>query len=384
MVNNNLSWDNSSTEGIDVLSGKGSRDSESSSLHKHSFAQWSRRAAGRWVTHPFFKRTVLGLIILSQIVLGIYTWAEPKDDAALDALLVICRGILRTVLVTFTIELVLEVAHHQTKTWKRGWIVTDVVVVTTTWFTGVLPILILRGFRLIRALRKASAVRALRNVVKAFLYAVPYLLALAGLLAFLLYMFAVLFTHVRYLHSDNEKQEEGQNEGGNLNETAYFSSIRASAMTLFQIMTGGRIWGDLLDAEAQMTELSLMLVAFVCIAVFAFGGMAIAIMVQAFLVTGSSGVMPGLAWSKSGQNISPSHSILSPPRGSPPAPPTDFSSVQDQPTSLHRLEQRVDGLSRTVDQLLGMQVALHESMNKLLALQHHQLNPTASAEDYSL
>jgi hypothetical protein len=146
------------------------------------------------------------------------------------------------------------------------------------------------------------------------------------------------------LNENEKKDNEAYNSS---DDETCFANLNVSAMTLFQIMTGGRLWSTIADDLAETYPGSpIILVAFVSIAIFAFGGMAIAILVQA---------LASVQKDEFSFKSSPSSWAAA---ASTPCPAYDRQDFQ-------RLERNVEQLSRTVDQLLGMQTALQKSLQQL-------------------
>lgn len=337
----------SSTDGIDVVGGGGGRDVTSMA----SFLVWLKMQAGRVVSQVWFKRTVLALIFGTTILLGVRT-----IDALTDETITVIDQILRILLWIFTMELLTQIAFYQTKMLVTGWLLADLVVVIISWYTGDETCLVLRGFRLLRALRKATGIPALKWAVKAMLRVLPRLTAvLAVLLPGMFAIFAILFTN---LYGEAEDVSR-----------PYFHRLDAAAWTLFEIMTGGRNWAEIAaELEDQYPSAWAPLMLFVLVALFFFGSLIIAIMCDAVSTINREQVWKTLDHRVHGSSSS---------RGNEHHPHIMSYSMDElmlphSSSDLQKLERKIDELTSTVDSLLRMQLAMQETITQLAWLQPSQ------------
>jgi voltage-gated sodium channel len=296
-LNSQKSW-TSTYDGLDILGGE----------KPNNFNTWSQRRAAQIVNRPVFKRTALALIFVCSVLLAIRTvvphWII---DRALDYLLVI-----------FTVEVFLSLIFYQDQIF--GWVVFDIILVLSSMFSGDRSVLVLRSFRLLRALRKASGVPALRWVVKAILRALPRLAIACGLMACSLLTFSIWFTSIF---------------------PVTFPRIDQSAFLLFQMSTGGLAWGDIAsNLEYEHPTAWIPLVSFILVFRFVFWTLTIAVMCNAVFHANDT----DQAW-KSMER--PNH-------------------TDDEISEVQRLERKVDDLQSTLSSMLQSQANLTESIHQIV------------------
>jgi voltage-gated sodium channel len=323
------------TDGIDILAAEPSPS---------NFRQWSRQRSGRLVTNRHFKRAVLAIILVNSLLLGVRTWEVVRNNDRLADFL--DNVLLRGIQLWFTLEIALEVVHYQRRTLEQGWVLFDLVIISTSWLLS--PTLtVLRSFRLIRALRKASGVAALGHLVKALLKAVPKMLGIVFLVLFLFYIFAVMFTN---FFQDIPEEDLSQD---------YFGSLDKSTYTLFQIMTLDN-WTVISEELTSVYRWAwLPIVSFIVSSTFFFGSLAIAVVTEAVASVGNERLWKTLEIRES---ASPHFSSE---RGSG-GPGTSGIGRKE----LYRLEEKVDDLRKSVDHLVRMQEAMQET---LMLLQQQEL-----------
>ena len=167
------------------------------------------------VEAPKFKGTITTLIVISAILLGVET---------IDALPPTWLGAIQTanriIVWVFVVELALRIAAHRLAFFRGGWNWFDFIVVGLTVLPTQGPLQVLRALRVMRVSRLLSSVPSLRRVVEGFLRAIPGLGSVTVLLLLILYISAVMGTHLF-----GEVSPER------------FGSIGASLLTLFQVMT---------------------------------------------------------------------------------------------------------------------------------------------------
>jgi len=319
----------STTEGVDVLTGGG--DDLTSVT---GFFRWTKFRAGRVVSSVLFKRCVLSLILVCTILLALRTLDFGQESRIIHALLSILLWI-------FTLEVLMQACFYQNQVLFTGWLLADIIIVSVAWGTGDKSCLVLRAFRLIRALRKASGFPSLKWAVKAVLRVLPRIMAvLMVLLPGMFAIFAILFTN---LFSD--AQDVSQN---------YFGRLDLAALTLFEIMTGGRNWAVISEEMQEQYPLSwLPLVLFVAVSLFFFGSLIVAVMCDAVSSINREQLQKSL-----------DHRVA--PSGSKEDHHLTYAEHQAQDSiELRRLEKKLDSLVSTVDKLVRMQASMQESITLL-------------------
>jgi voltage-gated sodium channel len=169
----------------------------------------------RLVTHPWFERAIIGVIVLNAITLGMETSKSIMANYG-DALLIADK----IMLAIFVIELALRMFAHGLRFWRDPWSWFDFIIVAISLIPQSGNLSILRSLRILRALRLISAVPSIKRVVASLLTAVPSMGAIGVLLLLINYVFAVMTTK---LFGDRFPE--------------WFGTIGASLYSLFQIMT---------------------------------------------------------------------------------------------------------------------------------------------------
>ena len=164
-------------------------------------------------------RFITVLILLNSITLGLET--SSKVMAEYGATLVFLD---KTVILIFTIELLLKLYASRFDFFKSGWNIFDFIVILASWIPASGPFSILRALRVIRVFRFFSVVPQMRKVVGALLHSLPGMMSVGGILILIFYVCSVMTTSLFGTHPSPEMQE-------------WFGSIPASFYTLFQVMT---------------------------------------------------------------------------------------------------------------------------------------------------
>lgn len=174
-----------------------------------------RRRLRRLVESRLFNRAVVILIVASALLLGLETLRDLPPAA-----LAFLQNANRAILAIFVVELVLRIAAYRGAFFRGGWNLFDFAIVAVSLIPPPGPLQMLRALRVLRVLRLVSAVPSLRRVVDGLLDALPGLGSIIALLLLLLYVAAVMATH---LYRDIAPDD--------------FGSLAISLMTLFQVMT---------------------------------------------------------------------------------------------------------------------------------------------------
>ena len=167
------------------------------------------------VDHSFFKKFIMGLIIVNAVILGLET--SPKVMELVGRELQLFDQV---VIVIFCIELGLRVYAKGLQFFRDPWGIFDLMVVAITLVPSNEALTVLRALRVVRVFRLVSTIPRLRRIVAALLHAVPGVGAIIVLLLIVFYVFSVITTKIF-----------GQNFPD------WFGSLGDSMFTLFQIMT---------------------------------------------------------------------------------------------------------------------------------------------------
>ena len=211
------------------------------------------------VEHPAFERAIVALIILNAITLGLDT--SPAVAARFGGWL---RLFDRAVLGIFVAELLLRAWVYRGRFFHDPWRVFDMLVVAIALLPSGGAFSVLRALRVLRVLRLVSMVPSMRAVVTALLTALPGMASIIGLMALVLYVSAVMATHLFGAIAPE-----------------YFGSLGAALFTLFQIMTVEG-WPDIARAVMLHSRWAwLFFVVYILIATFMVLNLFIAVVVNA-------------------------------------------------------------------------------------------------------
>lgn len=172
-------------------------------------------ALRRLVDARWFRRSIIVLIVASAILLGLET-----VRALPTGLLAAIHTTNRLILGVFVVEVALRILAYRSAFFRDGWNLFDLAIVVAAVVPPPGPWQTLRALRILRVLRLVSSVPTLRRVVEGLLSALPGLASIIGLMLLLLYIAAVMATH---LYRDISPE--------------HFGDIGNSLFTLFQIMT---------------------------------------------------------------------------------------------------------------------------------------------------
>lgn len=328
----------SSNEGIQVLGA----DPDGS---PQNAVRWAHLWSGKIVRSRIFKRSVLFGILLVSIIMGIATVDWVREHAGLAHFL---ETLVRIFRFLFTIEILLDVLHYQRQAFKMGWVIFDVVILALSWFVS-LSILVVRSFRLIRALRKATGATDLKHIVKALLRVIPKMIAILFLLVLVLYIFTVIFTD---LYQD--LYEKG------LTTENYFGRLDRTAFTLFRIMTLDN-WTAIAEEVMQVYPWSCVLfVALIVTTSFFFGALVISVVSDAFNAIGRERMVRALE------------------------DPHALNLQSSKSRDMAKLEEKVFQLTRTIETLVELQQRTQASLDRLTQEKHgEQLSKESPASSTS-
>jgi voltage-gated sodium channel len=220
----------------------------------------------RFVESIKFQNLTIFLILFNAISLGLETSQFGKANAEL------LHTIDTTILVLFSIELLLKLVVYRRDFFRSGWNWFDFIIVAISWAPTSGALSVLRAFRILRVLRLLSVVPQMRRVIGALGHSLPGMASVVGVLSIIFYVSAVLTTKIFGSHNDANMQE-------------WFGSISASAYTLFQVMTLESWSMGIVRPTMELFPLSwVFFVPFIIITSFAVLNLFIGIIVDAMQV----------------------------------------------------------------------------------------------------
>jgi voltage-gated sodium channel len=213
-----------------------------------------------------FQNFLIFLILFNAITLGLETSQFGKANASM------LHIIDTTILVFFSIELLLKLVVYRGAFFRSGWNWFDFIIVAVSWAPTSGALSVLRAFRILRVLRLLSVVPQMRRVIGALGHSLPGMASVVGVLSIIFYVSAVLTTKIFGTHSDANMQE-------------WFGSIGASAYTLFQVMTLESWSMGIVRPTMELFPLSwVFFVPFIIVTSFAVLNLFIGIIVDAMQV----------------------------------------------------------------------------------------------------
>jgi voltage-gated sodium channel len=167
------------------------------------------------VESNWFRNTVLAIIIFNAVTLGMATSKSitAQIGGALELIDDIILGI-------FVVELTMKLFVYRWRFFLSGWNLLDFVLVGISLAPASANLSVLRGLRILRAMRLFAAVPQMRAVIQALVDALPGMGAVVFMLLIIFYIFAVIATG---LFGESFPQ--------------WFGTVGESLYSLFQIMT---------------------------------------------------------------------------------------------------------------------------------------------------
>lgn len=178
-----------------------------------------RKAASDFIEGSHAVGFITTLILINAVTLGLETNPSISEHYGHPLF-----WLDKSILVVFTIELLLKFYAYRFNFFRSGWNVFDFLIVAIAWIPASGAFAILRALRILRVLRLLSVVPQMRRVITAIAHAIPGMTSVVGVLGLLFYVASVLTTKLFGQHPDPNMQE-------------WFGSIGDSAYTLFQVMT---------------------------------------------------------------------------------------------------------------------------------------------------
>jgi len=168
----------------------------------------------------------------------------------------------RVILAVFVVEIGLRLAVWRGGFFRDPWSVFDFIVVSIALVPATGPLAVLRALRVLRVLRLISMVPSMRRVAGGLLAAIPGLGSVIGIIAVILYVFAVIATKLFAAHFPQ-----------------WFGTLGESSYTLFQIMTLEG-WGDIARSVMEVYPIAwLFFVVFILVSTFTMLNLFIAVVV---------------------------------------------------------------------------------------------------------
>jgi len=167
------------------------------------------------VSHPLTEKITITLIVINAITLGLETVKPVMESYG-----PILHFIDHVILIIFVVELLARIAVNRLAFFKDPWSLFDFFVVGIALLPATDSLSVLRALRILRVLRLLTVVPSLRKVVAGLIGALPGMGSIAGLLAIVYYVFAVMATK---LYSETNPE--------------LFGNLGTSSYTLFQAMT---------------------------------------------------------------------------------------------------------------------------------------------------
>ena len=169
----------------------------------------------KWLEGTLATRFILGVIVFNAVILGLETSHTVMGTMGglLKTLDTICLSI-------FVLEIILKLIAYRHRFFRNGWNLFDFMIVGIALLPSGGALSVLRALRILRVLRVISISPSLRTVVEGLVSALPGMGSVVVLMSIIFYVGAVIATKL-FAGSHPE----------------FFSSLGASAYSLFQIMT---------------------------------------------------------------------------------------------------------------------------------------------------
>lgn len=217
-----------------------------------------RGPLARRIESPRVQAVLIVLILVNAVILGLET--SEAIMAKWGALLIAADS---AILAVFVVEIGLRLAVWRGSFFRDPWSVFDFVVVGIALIPATGPLAVLRALRVLRVLRLISMVPSMRRVAAGLLAAIPGLGSVIGIIAVILYVFAVIATKLFA-----ERFPE------------WFGTLGESAYTLFQVMTLESWSMSIVRPLMEVYPLAwLFFVAFILVSTFTMLNLFIAVVV---------------------------------------------------------------------------------------------------------
>lgn len=162
-----------------------------------------------------FQAAITTIIVLNSILIGLET-----SRSVMQRYGTVIDVIDLTILVLFSIEILLKIFVYRFNFFKNSWNVFDFLVVAVSLIPAAGSFSVFRALRIVRTLRLLRSVPKLRLIIESLVKSLPSIGWIAVLLGIVFYVFSVI----------------GVNLFGS-QYPEYFGNMSESIFTLFQIMT---------------------------------------------------------------------------------------------------------------------------------------------------
>jgi hypothetical protein len=160
-----------------MISEEGKRQQERPSRFAQDLSSF-RAACGSFVNSNTVQWLVVILIIINAIMMGVATFNFVEDSPKISLVFEMADFAF---LVLFTCELLLQfIAHGVIGTLADGWMCFDTFIIIASWSFAHFQVA--RAFRIVRALRLATRLEALRSILQALATVAPSVGCIAALL----------------------------------------------------------------------------------------------------------------------------------------------------------------------------------------------------------
>ncbi len=214
------------------------------------------------VSHRFFDKFIIGLIILNGVILGLETSSSIMAEYA--GLLELVSDLILLVFIAEAAMKITAVAPRFKLYFGSGWNLFDfsVVLLSLVPSTGEFA-MIARLARLLRVMRLISTIPELRLIVTTLVRSLPGMMHVVLLMAVIFYIYAVAGFHLYHEH-----------------DPQLWGSLGLSLLTLFRVVTL-EDWTDVMYTAMEMHPLSWMyFVSFVIVGTFVIINLFIAVVIN--------------------------------------------------------------------------------------------------------
>ncbi|MDR4305362.1 ion transporter [Chelatococcus sambhunathii] len=217
-------------------------------------------ALKRLVEHPVTERAILALVVINAVTLGLET--SPSVMAAYGGPL---RVLDQAILAVFVAEIAARLAVRRLAFFRDPWSVFDFLIVAIALLPATGPLQVLRALRVLRVFRLITLAPSLKRVVGALIGALPGMGSIVLLLSLVIYVFAVMATHL-YGPSMPDK----------------FGSLGISIYTLFQLVTLDGWSGEIVRPAMEMHPYAwIFFITFILVTSFTVFNLFIGVVVNA-------------------------------------------------------------------------------------------------------
>jgi Ion transport protein len=137
-----------------------------------------RSACGKFVNSNAVQWLVVLMIIANAIMMGVATFDFVEKSTEISEAFETADFVF---LVLFSIELLLQfIAHGVVGVLSNGWLCFDTIIIVASWSLAHLQVA--RAIRIIRAIRIATRLEALRSILRALITVSPSVAAIMALL----------------------------------------------------------------------------------------------------------------------------------------------------------------------------------------------------------